>query len=60
MAEARKYIYSIIKNPQETLGFNAFRLAETPKEISLLPAGQAVFGINNRDIILIPFRDRGC
>jgi len=57
MTEERKYIYSIIKNPQETLGFDAFRLAEAPKEISLLPAGQAVFGINNRDIILIPYRD---
>ncbi|MFH0923291.1 MAG: GvpL/GvpF family gas vesicle protein [Candidatus Falkowbacteria bacterium] len=57
MTEERKYIYSIIKNPQETLGFNAFRLAEVPKEISLLPTGQAVCGINNRDIILIPYRD---
>ena len=45
MTEERKYIYSIIKNPQEGQTSDTFRLSE------------AIFGINNRDIILSPYRD---
>ena len=47
MSEERKYIYSIIRNPQPfdlTQG-DTFRLSE------------AMFGINNRDITLIPHKD---
>ena len=45
MSEERKYIYSIIGNPQGTEASDTFRLSET------------IFGINNRDIILVPYRD---
>jgi len=45
MTEERKYIYSIIKNPKETQTSGTFRLSE------------AIFGINNRDILLVPYRD---
>ena len=45
MTEERKYIYSIIRNPQGMPASDTFRLSET------------IFGINNRDIILVPFRD---
>ena len=45
MTEERKYIYSIIMNPQGTQASDTFRLSET------------IFGINNRDIILVPYRD---
>mgnify|MGYP001574784548 CR=1 FL=1 len=45
MTEERKYIYSIIKNPEERQVSDSFRLSE------------AVLGINNRDIILVPYRD---
>ena len=45
MTEERKYIYSIIKNPKE---------AHTP-DTSRFSGG--IFGINNRDIVLVPYRD---
>jgi len=45
MIEERKYIYSIINNPKETQSPDTFRLSE------------AIFGINNRDIIFVPYRD---
>ncbi|MBU4466592.1 GvpL/GvpF family gas vesicle protein [Patescibacteria group bacterium] len=47
MTEERKYIYSIIRNPQpfDSTQGDSFRLPES------------MLGINNRDIILIPYRD---
>lgn len=45
MTEERKYIYSIIKNPKETQISGTLRLSE------------AIFGITNREIILVPHRD---
>ena len=47
MTEERKYIYSIIRNPQpfDSAQGDTFRLSEI------------AFGINNRDIIFIPLRD---
>jgi len=47
MTEERKYIYSIVKNPKpfDSTQGSAFRFSE------------AIFGINNRDIILVPYRD---
>lgn len=45
MTEERKYIYSIIKNPQER---------QTSENLCL---SEAICGINNRDIVLIPYRD---
>ena len=47
MTEERKYIYSIIRNPQpfDSTQGDSFRLSES------------MLGINNRDIILIPYRD---
>lgn len=45
MTEERKYIYSIIRNPQGTQASDTFRLSD------------AILGINNRDIIFIPYRD---
>ncbi len=45
MTEEKKYIYSIIKNPQETQVSNTFRLSES------------TLGINNRDVILVSYRD---
>ena len=45
MTEERKYIYSIIRNPQETQALHGLRLSE------------AILGINSREIIFIPYRD---
>ena len=45
MTEERKYIYSIIKNPKEAQSSDAFRLSGVAS------------GINNRDIICVPYRD---
>ena len=45
MTEERKYIYSIINNPKEMRA----------SDISRLPGG--LFGINNRDITFISYRD---
>ena len=45
MTEERKYIYSIIRNPKETQTSDNFRLSE------------AMLGINNREITLVPYRD---
>ena len=45
MTEERKYIYSIIRNPQETQALPGLRLSE------------AILGINSREIIFIPYRD---
>ncbi len=45
MTKERKYIYSIIRNPQETQASDNFHLSE------------AMFGINNRDITFIPYKD---
>lgn len=45
MTEERKYIYSIIKNPKGIQTSDSFRLSEV------------VSGINNREIIFIPYRD---
>jgi len=47
MTEERKYIYTIIKNPQpfDSTQGDTFRLSES------------IFGINNRDVILVPYRD---
>lgn len=45
MIEERKYIYSIIKNPQEMQTSDTLHLSE------------AIIGINNRDIILVPYKN---
>lgn len=45
MIEEKKYIYSIIRNPGKTQSPDIFRLSEV------------MFGINNREIIFIPYRD---
>ena len=47
MTEERKYIYSIVRNPQpfDSTQGDTFRLSE------------AMFGINNRDITFIPYKD---
>lgn len=67
MTEERKYIYSIIRNPQGTqapLEIRCFGHRQTP--LSVLSPGQAsdtfrlsetILGINNRDTIFIPYKD---
>ncbi|MDP3052125.1 MAG: GvpL/GvpF family gas vesicle protein [bacterium] len=49
MTEEKKYIYSIIKNPEVR------QLAEQASDSFRL--SESVLGINNRDIILVPYRD---
>ncbi|MDP3043370.1 MAG: GvpL/GvpF family gas vesicle protein [bacterium] len=56
MSEERKYIYSIIKNPKETPSPHQSKHG-TGQASDNFRLSEAMFGINNREIIFIPYRE---